>query len=613
MSGIVGIAHSDDTPVNSAALRRMTLWLSFRGPDAQEVWTDGPAGLGHALLATTPESERERQPTSLDQKTWITADARLDGRRELVDALRSNGRDTELSNSDAQLLLHAHEAWGENCVDHLLGDFAFGIWDGRKREFFCACDHFGIKSFYFAEVERSFIFSNTLDCLRLHPAISDRLNDAAIADFLLFGMNYDAASTSFADIRRLPRAHMLRWSRAGLELREYWRPPADGSIVYRRRGDYVERFRELLTTAVEDRLRTNKVGILLSGGLDSSSVAAVARDLQKANYPSLELHAFTSIYERLLPDGDAPAARTVAAALQIPVHCWAVDSVGLFEGWEDPCARWPEPMEDPFACGFRNQFKAIAGNVRVLLSGEGSDNLMGFEMAQHFRSLWREGRVQRALLDLSEHVWQRFQAPDGLRGPLRRIGRLFARQAPASDFPEWINPELASRLKLQYRWRGSLSDLPYHEHPRHPKAYGSLFLPQWRYLFEHGEAGITRQPVEIRFPFLDLRLVNYLLAIPSMPWFFRKYLLRETMRGRLPEAVRRRPKTPLQGDPVFAALRDLDASAITKMPRAEKLSDYVDEGRFPSLEGETDPDRAALKILPMCLNFWLLALFNIKY
>jgi asparagine synthase (glutamine-hydrolysing) len=177
MSGIVGIAHLEGRPVDSDLLRRMANWLSFRGPDAQAIWADGSVGLGHALLAHTSDSQRERQPATLDRRTWIVADVRLDARRELLDALRSSGAQVNPSDTDPQLLLRAYEAWGETCLDHLLGDFAFAIWDARRSQLFCACDHFGIRPLYFAHVDGSFIFSNTPDCLRLHPAISDRLHE----------------------------------------------------------------------------------------------------------------------------------------------------------------------------------------------------------------------------------------------------------------------------------------------------------------------------------------------------------------------------------------------------------------------------------------------------
>ncbi len=607
MSGIVGIAHSEGTPVDSDLLRRMTNWLSFRGPDAQEIWTDGPIGLGHALLSHANDSEHERQPATLDGRTWTVADVRLDARRELVAALRSSGREANLSDSDPCLLLHAYEAWGESCLDRLLGDFAFAIWDARRSQLFCACDHFGIKPFYFAEVNRSFIFSNTLDCLRLHPAVSDRLNDSAIADFLLFGMNYDPASTSFADIRRLPRAHFLRWSRSGIYLREYWQPPTDGAIHYRRRREYIEHFGELFKGAVEDRLRTNKVAILLSGGLDSSSVTAVAHELRTEKYPALELHAFTSIHQNVSSDSDPSAARTVASVFQIPLHFSVVDSAGILDGWDDPNTHWPEPIDDPFAGSFLDEFRTIAENAHVLLSGEGADNLMAFEMTQHFRCLWRDGRFGRALADLAEHVFRRFQAPDGLRGPLRRIRHLFSARESRTPFPDWIQPELVARLDLKARWKNSLDNLPLNIHPHHPKAYGSLFLPQWDFMFQHENAGFTRQSLEVRYPFLDLRLVNYLLAIPSLPWFFRKHLLREGMRGRLPEAIRMRPKTPFRGEPLLAALKREQTKPLLKMQRAGQFEHYIDEGKMPSLAGEMSSEEAELRIRAICLNFWLLA------
>ncbi len=127
-------------------------------------------------------------------------------------------------------------------------------------------------------------------------------------------------------------------------------------------------------------------------------------------------------------------------------------------------------------------------------------------------------------------------------------------------------------------------------------------------MFQHENASFTRQPLEVRYPFLDLRLVNYLLAIPSLPWFFRKYLLREVMRGRLPETIRIRPKTPFRGEPLLAALKREQIKPLLKMQRAEQLEHYIDEGKVPSLAGEMSSEEAELRIRPICLNFWLLSL-----
>jgi len=141
LSGIAGLLHLDGAPVDRQLLRRMTELLAFRGPHAQQVWAEGPVGFGHALLRTTGEAEREQQPTSLDGDVWVTADARVDARAELVEKLKAKGRGgppVSARATDAELILHAYHAWGEDSVEHLLGDYAFAIWDAPRRRLFCA-------------------------------------------------------------------------------------------------------------------------------------------------------------------------------------------------------------------------------------------------------------------------------------------------------------------------------------------------------------------------------------------------------------------------------------------------------------------------------------------
>src|SRR4029077_16698630 len=194
---------------------------------------------GHAMLRTTRESLGESQPANLEGRFWIVADARLDSREELTHELQRSGRVVRASAPDSELLLHAYAAWGTPCVEHLRGDFSFAIWDARNKQLFCARDHFGIKPFYYSQKGDLFLFSNTLNCVRSHPEVSGELNDAAIGDFLLFGLNYDNATTTFRDIQRLPPAHTLTVSRNGLEIRRYWTPPIDGRIRYRDPAEYV--------------------------------------------------------------------------------------------------------------------------------------------------------------------------------------------------------------------------------------------------------------------------------------------------------------------------------------------------------------------------------------
>ena len=138
MSGIVGIINLDGRPVSRELLRRMTDFMIYRGPDAQEIWSAGPVGFGHAMLRTTRESLKESQPLSLDGEIWITADARIDGREELIGKLESKVAADLGDVTDVELILRAYNVWGEGCLEHLIGDFAFAIWDQRERRLFCA-------------------------------------------------------------------------------------------------------------------------------------------------------------------------------------------------------------------------------------------------------------------------------------------------------------------------------------------------------------------------------------------------------------------------------------------------------------------------------------------
>src|SRR5436305_97940 len=131
LSGIAGIVQLDGAPVDRGLVHQMAAALAFRGPDGQHVWTGASVGFAHTLLKTTFEAEHEQQPASLDGQVWITADARIDAREDLARELGLPP--TALARPDCELILHAYARWGESCVEHLLGDFAFAIWDGRTR------------------------------------------------------------------------------------------------------------------------------------------------------------------------------------------------------------------------------------------------------------------------------------------------------------------------------------------------------------------------------------------------------------------------------------------------------------------------------------------------
>ncbi len=485
------------------------------------------------------------------------------------------------------------------------------MWDAGHKQLFCARDHFGIKPFYYTQVEGLFLFSNTLNCVRMHPRVSGDLNDAAIGDFLLLGLNYDNATTSFRDIQRLPPAHSLTVLPGEIKIRRYWTPPTDGRIRYAKPEEYVENFKSLLESAVTDRLRTDDVGILLSGGLDSSSVAAVAKEVSRKGWPAPKIRAYTHVYESLILDREGDYAREVAEFLRIPVKLMAMDRAQFLEPCGHPELSWPEPVDSPFLAIISDTYRDISADCHVLLSGEGCDNLMEFQMWPYTEDLRRRGEWRRLLTDVANYLWAR---PFPWRGIRARAMRLARKDPDQPIYPEWLAPEFSRRANLAERWKEQ-NDLPrsWAAHPIHPRGHGSLSLPLWTNMFELEDPGGTGCPVETRYPFLDLRIVNFLLAIPPFPWFFNKMLLREAMIGRLPERVRTRPKTPLQGDPVSALLRLTRTDFLKDICWSTDLDRYIKRSALVAPHVRMNQAQLSVSLRPYCLNYWLQSRRRVRY
>jgi asparagine synthase (glutamine-hydrolysing) len=611
LSGIVGIYHRNGAPIERALLQSLVDFLAYRGPDGRELWTDGSIGLGHAMLRTTRESLGESQPASIEGRFWIVADARLDSREELAGELKRSGRVVRPSAPDSELLLHAYAAWGTACVEHLRGDFSFAIWDARNKQLFCARDHFGIKPFYYSQKGDLFLFSNTLNCVRLHPEVSAELNEAAIGDFLLFGVNYDNATTSFRDIQRLPPAHSLSISPEGLKIRRYWAPPTDGRIRYAKAEEYVENFQSLLQTAVADRLRTDRVGILLSGGLDSSAVAAVAKEVLAKSAKATEITGYTIVDESHSSNSERGFAHEAGEFLRIPVKFLPMAHAELFEGWDNPEWNPPEPVDNPLFGSFFDASRILSTECRVLLSGEGSDNLMDFQMWPYAADLRRRGEWRRLLTEMANYFWIR---PFPWRGIRARLLKVIGKEPDAPEFPQWLAKDFSKRMNLRERWKewGEHPKLVF-EHPILPNAHASLSLPQWAHMFEQENAGVTNFPQETRYPFLDLRIVNYLLALPPFPWFFHKMLLREAMAGRLPETVRMRPKTPMQEDPVSEQVRRKGIESLNRIQWSQDSERYIDRSALVPPHGKMNAERVSNCLRPYCLNIWLQSARRVRY
>jgi asparagine synthase (glutamine-hydrolysing) len=556
MSGIVGIVNLDGAPVDRELLTRLTSFMSFRGPDAQETWIDGNAGFGHTLLRTTSE----KQTFSLGGDVLIAADVRIDsGNPDLTDVER---------------IVRAYERWDEQCIEHLIGDFAFAIWDKRSRRLFCARDHFGVKPFFFAVVGNSFIFSNTLNTLRLDSRVTDALNETAVGDYLLFGLNQDLTTTIFRDIQRLPPGHTLSLSIGSITTRRYWAPAVKDEIRYRDARSYVDRFTELLTTATRDRLRTNHVSVSMSGGLDSTSIAVTARDLLRQTSGPWFVKAFSTVYDELIPDEERHYSTLAASGLDIPIQHLSADTYSLFAGTLPSDLDQPEPfLVSPLAGQFNDLLRLMAGTSRVALMGYDGDALMNEPRRSHLKTILRKALK-----------------------PIRpKLNHTF--------FPEWLDESFAKRINLRNRWRELSEQKPVDK--KRPSTLRALQSKVWAPLFEGYDPGATRLPLEVRHPFIDIRLVEYLLAIPANPWCVNKHLLRCAMKHRLPAAVVERSKTPLAGDPALQLSRGASVRWLDNFEVSPQLTRFVNLSLRRSLAEEKTPDALWANLRLFGLNHWL--------
>jgi len=529
----------------------------------------------------------------------------VDAREDLVRKLGCR-HDLALNRTpDVELVLRAYLKWGEACLDHMIGDFSFAIWDGRLGKLFCARDRFGVKLFYYARKSSCLVFSNTITALRFHPEVSSRLNEFAIGDFLLFDSNWTLDTTFFNDIEKLPAGHQFTLTATHFERRKYWQLVEPETVRFRNEEDYIEGFRERLDEAVSDRMRTDNVAISLSGGLDSTNMTLASRRVTQRKGSHIKFKAFTTVWDSLIPDNERYYSGLAARALKMPVEHLALDAHRPYDGWECRFPQ-PEPSHDPLLHWETDFYKHCANFSRVVLYGEGADEVFRpfklFTLLRHDQSL-------QTLVDFCNSIFRHNVFPAvgtglcALWKSRRRTGKV-----PKPQLPKWLSKDFVARLSLTERWQ--LWD--HRNDPLDALATGwkvRFITPLWENVLTKCDMGFYGFPIEVRLPYLDSRVVLFGLGLPNMPWTHNKYLLRRLGRGILPDEIISRPKTVLRVDPVAQSLRHnkellVNLSGLFLSPILEEILD-VDEWRKSLRETsfETWPLWESLRVVS--LNYWL--------
>ncbi len=530
---------------------------------------------------------------SLAGRFWIAGRFRLDAR----DELRARLGPSAASAPDAMLCLLAYAKWGEAFTDYLAGDFAFVLWDDGARRLLGVRDQLGVQALFHSRTADAWFVGNSLDWLAARVPTSDLLDDYWIADFLVLGVPREFERTVYRDIKRLAPAHLMKLDEGGLSLRRYWRLAISEPVYLRREEAYHERFRELLSRAVADRLPAGQVGIAMSGGLDSTTLAATAVDV--TGDPS-RIVAECEHYERLMHIGEDHFASLAARHIGIELRIRPADDIAYDPQWRARNLRSAEPMTALINAHDMQRIACEMGvAASVWLDGEGPDNALTLERNAYLGWLLR-GRSWRRLVQ----ALAGYAAAKGVAGWAQTIGRHTHWQRepeldPFDTLPRWLRRDFAERLALPER-QASLGMGGDTSHPWHPTSIASFTSPIWQSHFDVRAFEGALGGFEWRYPYLDLRVLEFMLSVPPVPWGWNKRLIRRAMRGRLPPEVLGRPKTPLDCYPEVATIREV---GLPVLPENHRIARYVDP-RFLPDRGASDPDLAT-SLGAHVLDHWL--------
>jgi asparagine synthase (glutamine-hydrolysing) len=571
MSGIVGIHRLDDRLADPLVLSVMLDAIAHRGPHGASQWMEGQVGFGHRMLCTMPGMTEERFPLlSRSGNLVLTADARIDNREELLAALDMH-EPSEGKVGDGQLILGAYEKWQERCPEKLVGDFAFVIWDRPNRALFCARDHLGVRPFYYYHrPARAFMFASEIKALACSTEVPLRLNEMRVADYLLDLVEFPA-DTFYLDILRLPPGHVLVVQRGIVSVRRYWSPDPAREMRLASDQDYAEAFGHLFTLAVRSRLRSiSPLGVCLSGGLDSSAVACVARE-NLARDGRTKLKAFSLLFEGA-PGGDE---RTYIHAVTdqggIEPHYIHADSIGPLADLDLLLHQYEAPLDNPHVpSGWALWREVHRQGVDVLLDGVDGDVTLSYSF-HYLAELARQGRwptLMREAVGLSRHFYSEQVSPFSIIWRLAitplfpSLGRRLRPSSPPSgalphDVGALINPDFARRLNVASRLR-QLAQMQRRIKTSRQAHCSELANGVVAHGLESTNKLTSAFGIEPRHPFFDKRLVDFCLALPREQrtrdgWT--RVIVRRALGERLPQAVRSRGSkwTPNQ----FFALRFL--------------------------------------------------------
>jgi asparagine synthase (glutamine-hydrolysing) len=569
MCGITGeLKFEKSAKVERAIIRRMCAAIIHRGPDDDGIYTKGCVGLGMRRLSII-DLRTGQQPISNEEGTvWIVFNGEIYNHAALREQLIALGHSFR-TNSDTEAIVHLYEEYGRDCVQHLQGMFAFAVWDDRQRRLFIARDRLGIKPLYYRLSAESFLFGSEIKALLAHPEAHCRFDRAVLPEYLAFGY-LSGPETFYRRIRKLMPGHWLEIDERGeLRIEQYWDLPIAADEGSYDETYYATVYRELLESSVRSHLMSDvPVGVFLSGGLDSSAVAALMTHIRRAPIETFSVGYLEQSYSEL------PYARLVAQHLNSVHHEVLVSQQEFFDAlpkliWhEDEPIVWPSSVALYFVALLARE------RVTVVLTGEGSDEtLAGYGRYAFTLKNAALDRVYRRLVPgaVRRQVRQSIANSSWIGASLRRkLGHSFL----AKDGESWSSfyfdnffcafseQEQGSLLhdKVAHEFEEGASYrhvLDYWESSSGEMLQRLLYTDIKTYLVEllmKQDNMSMAASIESRVPFLDHKLVEFAARIPQrvqIAGLTGKKILKTAMQELLPHSILYRQKlgfpTPWNG------------------------------------------------------------------
>ncbi|KVN09667.1 asparagine synthetase B [Burkholderia stagnalis] len=533
MCGITGwVDWQHDLREHVPTLRAMTASLVHRGPDGSGEWVTARAALGHRRLSIIdPANGAQPMVRNARQRTFaITYNGELYNTPELRRELEARGCRFE-TRCDTEVLLHAYIEWGPACLDRLNGIFAFAVWDETDRRLFLARDRVGVKPLFFARLDSGLVFGSEMKAILANPRVSREVTLDAFQELLFLGPARTPGAGVFRQIEELKPGWCLTCNVNGIESWPYWRlesrPHEDGF------DRTVERVRELVVDAVTKQLVSDvPIGTMVSGGLDSSSITAIAAgSFKEAGAGALDTYSIDFVDNSAhfkptdyVPDEDAPWVEKVTAHLHTRHHRVMLDTSDLISHLGDAMRSRDLPGMWEVDASLQLFCREIKKHSTVVLSGETADEIFGGYRWYH----------QASDYEVERFPWVRLV--DGRQRLL----------APA------IRDRIDPGALVARHYRQTVAECPSlpGESPGEARRRQMFYINFTRWLpmmLDRKDRASMAEGLEVRVPFCDHRIVEYLW---NVPWSMKnagdreKGLLRHAMQGILPDDVIWRPKSP---------------------------------------------------------------------